>query len=186
MIYLDFDGVIADLHPEWIRRLNELHGTDYTAEDITDWGCSFLPLELHDSWFRILNHADLYDNVEAIPGALGTISWLDKHQIPWSIATSCGSEAMVAGKIDWLIRHGIAKRCRGGWPNNFIPIRDKSLLRGKLLVDDGIHNLEGFHGLRLLFDQPHNRKETRFARVKGWAQGLDFLKAFTKPLPGGL
>lgn len=168
MIFIDFDGVIADMHPEWYRIFNRLNGTNFSEADETDWECSHIPEELKPSWYRILNRPDLYDHVEPMPGALETLAWLTEKGVDWRIATSCSSETMLLAKIEWLIRHGIAERARGGWPRRLIPIREKHLLRGRLLLDDGWHNLKGFVGIKLLFDRPHNQGAPWNARIKGW------------------
>lgn len=34
---------------------------------------------------------------------------------------------------------------------------NKSMIRGDVRVDDGVHNLEGCEGLKILIDMPHNR-----------------------------
>jgi len=59
----------------------------------------------------------------------------------------------VHNKAEWLIEH---------FPHipikHFIPCYHKYMIRGDILIDDGIHNLKDFCGTRILFDQPWNRQ----------------------------
>jgi 5'(3')-deoxyribonucleotidase len=51
---------------------------------------------------------------------------------------------------------------------NYIFTANKSSIGLDFLIDDGIHNLEVFSGIPLLYDAPYNRKSEKFFRVKNW------------------
>lgn len=47
---------------------------------------------------------------------------------------------------------------------------NKNIIKADIMIDDGIHNLESFEGMKILFDAPHNRNENRFIRVMNWEE----------------
>src|SRR6266705_1995637 len=74
---VDVDGVLADLHLEWIRRYNRDFNDTLTSEDVTTWeiGAFVKPEALVKNangvapLFQYLQDADLYAHVPEIPGA---------------------------------------------------------------------------------------------------------------------
>lgn len=54
---------------------------------------------------------------------------------------------------------------------------DKSLIKGDLMIDDHLKNLDFFSGETLLFSQPHNLKVngTRHRRVNSWQEISEIL-----------
>ena len=165
MIWVDFDGVIADLLPAWLAMYNTRYGDFVQESDILSWDmATYVKPEAKHAIYGILDEPDLYDDVKPIDGAIEGLMALPK---PWGIATHCTSEAMVAGKVAWLKRHWDGA---GGWPEYFVPINDKSHLRGDFLVDDGIHNLAVFQGTGILFNAPHNHGMVPCQRVMNWSE----------------
>ena len=49
----------------------------------------------------------------------------------------------------------------------------KFILRGDLLIDDRIYNLEKFEGETILFSSPHNEHVIGFDRVDNWESIAD-------------
>ena len=51
---------------------------------------------------------------------------------------------------------------------------EKQMIRGDVRIDDGVHNLEGADGLKILFDSPHNRsfdaESAGMVRASDWEQ----------------
>ena len=178
MIWIDFDGVIASLLPEWLRRYNRAFGDNLTHHDITHWDIDdFVKPEAKRAIFEILKEPDLYDYIEPIDQAVNALKELKRLKIEWRIATANTSVNMVAGKINWLKRHGLYNGT--GWPHFFVPIREKFRLRGDMLIDDHADNLEKFQGGRILFDACHNQNASprKFdIRTTGWESLLQWLK----------
>ncbi|AMR27071.1 hypothetical protein A0257_08085 [Hymenobacter psoromatis] len=58
---------------------------------------------------------------------------------------------------------------------NFVFCGDKSILNADYLIDDNAYNFDGFRGVGLLFDAPHNAHETGHRRVRGWQEVADIL-----------
>ncbi|MFP5393812.1 MAG: 5' nucleotidase, NT5C type, partial [Gammaproteobacteria bacterium] len=51
---------------------------------------------------------------------------------------------------------------------------DKSIIHADYLVDDSPHHFERFAGQGVLFAAPHNEAETRYPRVRTWAEVARF------------
>ncbi|NES53370.1 5'-3'-deoxyribonucleotidase, partial [Escherichia coli] len=54
--------------------------------------------------------------------------------------------------------------------SNVVLCGNKNIIKADIMIDDGIHNLESFEGMKILFDAPHNRNENRFIRVMNWEE----------------
>ena len=61
-------------------------------------------------------------------------------------------------------------------------VGDKSAFLGDILIDDGVHNLEVFDGIGILFDAPHNQKCNKFYRVKNWLEIKELAEKNFEPL----
>jgi 5'(3')-deoxyribonucleotidase len=62
--------------------------------------------------------------------------------------------------------------------------RRKQLIRGDILIDDGIHNLEGGDYRKILFTAPHNRsydaRANGMIRVDTWEEAVRVIDGWTK------
>lgn len=180
-VVLDFDGVIADLSREWIKRLNVRYGTDYRPGDITRWDmASFFPEEEPGGVYGILHESNLYDYVEPMYGALEGVKELRDMGFRVKVASSCVGSTMVEGKLRWMRRYGLFPEPYRHWPEDFIATPDKSVIRGKFLVDDKPKNLHGFVGNRILFDAPYN-KDAHYRRVRRWDELVSTIEVLNSP-----
>lgn len=163
IILCDVDGVVADLQTEWLKRYNSLMSTKFTPEDVEDWDFSGLDLD-HRVLLGILWDKDLYEKVGVIEGALGGVRELRNMGHRVVFATS-STDVSAGQKMRWLRTHGFVSGERMGAFRDIVIAHDKSLLKGDVMVDDYHMNLLTFHGMRLLFDAPHNRYIKGFKRV---------------------
>ena len=136
-VFLDVDGCIADSISWWVQLYNRDHKTSYTINDVTEYNVNALgmPLSVYYHDYRM---------VKPVDGALEAIEELRKH---YRVAFATAG----FGKT-WLQDHVKFSE------EDFIQIKDKSLLRGYALVDDYDRNLHGFVGRRLMVGQPWNRR----------------------------
>jgi len=178
-ILIDFDGVIADLHSEWIRLYNEKWNDDLRPEEVVHWDISgFVKREAQKGVFEILGWPGLYDNVQPLPDAIESLRALTSLRVPWVIATTCSYHNMIRGKSEWLYRHGLTSSEE--YPaDRMIIVRDKGLLRGLAMVDDYHENLDSFKGPGILFDKPYNQ-ESNHIRFAGWKDALPYLLGFVQ------
>lgn len=182
-IVLDVDGVLANLHTEWLRRYNRDFNDTVTPADITEWEMeSFVKMACGDHVYTYLRDEDLYEQVKPIAGAVAGVKALRalSHQIIY--ASNCVQYG-VDQKYTWLVQHGFLSPSRG--MEGFISIYDKSLLRCDVLVDDRFETVAQFssfrYGCGIVFNQPWNRKVDYPAypgllRANNWPQVVDLIK----------
>lgn len=168
IILCDVDEVCADLLTEWVRRYNIDYEDTLSVEDIDQWDVAqCVKPECGKKMFDILRDPDLYDYVKPIPGALEGVRTLRKSGCRVVFVTSCVVDTTDA-KIWWLIRNGFLPNQKV--PRDFIAAKDKSLVRGDLLIDDGPHN-----NPTILYDQPHNRGVSHPRRVHSWKEVVEYV-----------
>ena len=110
-----------------------------------------------------------WKTVEPIPGAAEALQRLmrDGHDVYIVTATTYRS---VPEKMDDLLFRYFPFL---SW-DQVIITRNKQMIRGDVLIDDGIHNLEGGDYAKILMTAPHNRdydaKANGMIRVENWDQ----------------
>lgn len=167
-ILVDMDDVLDDLLPAWVTYLNKEHGTKVSPSNIRSFDMTkafpnlnkpliFAPLDLPDFW----------DTVPPKEGAAEVLEeWIrDGHRV--LVVTASHYASINAKMTRVLFRYFPFLQ----W-HNVIVTADKTLIRGDILIDDGIHNLAGGDYVKILMDAPHNRfypaAEHGMHRVHSW------------------
>jgi len=152
-IYLDMDGVLADLMAGWMPYLNEVSGRNLAVEDVDMWGIEHVYGIPFSKARKPLHREGFWEGLPPYPGAVAFVKRLDQLGHMVYIATApFPSDKCMWGKKMWFENH-----LRFLPPSRLIILHDKHLLRGDMLVDDKPENLTKFPGLRVLFNQPWNR-----------------------------
>lgn len=173
IVFVDVDGVVADLGTEWVRRYNADYDDtlDY-HNGITGWDMSAaVKPECGKKIFDYLHAADLYDGVQPIEHALAGVQSL--RALGYRVVFATSTNVHQAGnKLRWLARHGFLELKYGTISPDYVELHDKHLLRGFALIDDGPHNLAGFKGGRILFHAGHNARhvDDTFTRLRSWGE----------------
>ncbi len=175
IIGVDVDGVVADLHTEWLRRYNEDFNDTLKVEDIAHWGITeIVKPECGKQMFRYLDGGDIYDDVKPIKGARTAIAILRSRGSRVVFVSSCITGTADA-KCRWLEQHGFLEHGKYT-QRDFITSADKSLIKAHWLVDDRAETLDEFPGRTLLFDQPWNQLSNRHKRLHRWSEVTDIIK----------
>lgn len=175
LILCDVDGVLAYLDRHWLSTYRDLTGDMIYPEDIDVW--DFIPLlKYPEVVWEILDAPDFYEGVQPMRGAVRGIKTLRKmgHRVVFVTASTPNG---ARGKMLWLQRYGLLPE--GITPRSFkdfISANDKSLVHGDAMIDDGVHNLKTFQGLRILFDAPYNQEYIWCTRVKTWKEIVHFFR----------
>lgn len=162
-IAVDMDGVIADLLNPWLEVLRKEEGEELTIHDITHW----------DVWRfckcgkKALDYLgyDLFCNLPVIPGSQEALQKLQKYYDIYIVTTSTQNPEIIRAKYEWLDEHFPFIK-----PDYRMFVGKKDVIFTDYMIDDGIHNLETFRGLGILFDHPYNRYEHRFLRARNWKE----------------
>lgn len=167
-IFIDQDNTIYDLATPWYGAHNKDYPQhDLQPEHIKGWdtqavctaaGC---PADIY-SYF---NCVELWRDGGIIEGAKEVIDqWRAEDLADLGIITTASNAMSMPYKVEWLEK-------------NFPHIKDilvnhkthvKHLLRGDILIDDGIHNLTKWQGVAILFTQAWNEENKDLPRANSW------------------
>ena len=186
-IACDVDGVLADLHIEWLRRYNADSGDDLKPEEITAWNIQhFVVPEYRTKIFDYLRADDLYDTVPTIAGSVEGVRELRGLGHRVFFATSCVM-GMTDPKWRWLQRYGYftEETAQHRSQVDLVMVSDKTLLDAHLLIDDrDQHVAEWVERDRraIIFDAPYNQdfeddipanRAPWYKRCYGWEEIVD-------------
>lgn len=164
IVLVDVDSTVADLMPEWLRLYNNDYSDNVTPDMITDWDMTkFVHPDCGAKIFSYLLREDLYDNVKPIVGAIEGLEYIESigNRIVFVSSGMYGYP-----KFQWADRNGFHV---GQWGKNYVVCHDKSLIRGDVLIDDGIHNAKAFGLWRtIIFEQPWNKDFRCPIRATSW------------------
>ena len=169
-ILVDMDDVLEKLVVGWVRYINERFGTDVKPEDVNDWNMALaFPTLTREQVYSAELDDRLWDYVEPMPGADGALRRLidDGHEI--YVVTATYYETLRAKMENVLFRYFPYL----SW-DHVIITRNKHMILGDVLIDDGPHNLTGGSYRKILFDAQHNRnfdeKSVGAVRVYSWEE----------------
>jgi len=165
IIAIDMDDTIAKLVHDWIQTVNEYEGENVLMEDITCWNIDKY-FKCKSKVYSYLNY-DLFRNLPVIEESQRVIKELMNHYEVFIVTSATSYPDTLKAKVDWLEEHFSFIS-----PNNIVLCGSKRIIKADIMIDDGVHNLETFDGMKILFDAPHNRdnKDERFSRVANWNQ----------------
>ena len=167
-ILVDMDDTIEQLLEALVKRANERFRRNATVDDVTDWSivCAFPGIAKREI-LDFMREPDFWEDVRPVPGAAESLKhFMDEgHQV--YIVTATESEH-VDGKMKGVLFRWFPFL---SWDQVIITSR-KQMIRGDVLIDDGIHNLEGGDYQKILFTEPYNRdydaEANGMIRVHSW------------------
>ncbi len=158
---IDIDGVLCDFIGPLLKRHNREYGTNHSIceidhfHKITELGISF---GLWD-----------FQHVEVMPGAKEILEVLNQEHELYIVTARPTYTAHITH--DWLYCH---------FPflteQQLIMCHNKQLINVDCMVDDGIHNLEGFPYV-VVYNQPWN-KNASFWRANDWVDVYNLVEMF--------
>ncbi|MGL4999365.1 MAG: 5' nucleotidase, NT5C type, partial [Cetobacterium sp.] len=165
VIWVDFDDVVVQTLESAVELYNEDHGTSITVDMFSEWdtnkvACGF------SGYFGKID----FEEIKEKNNAIHWLRELNKHYTI-KIATASASHTFIK-KEKWILKN-----------MPFIPwknincIRDKSLLSGYAIIDDGAHNLDNsICDRRYLYCAPHNQSARNYdLRIKSLEDIYDIL-----------
>lgn len=167
-ILVDMDDTIEQLLEAWVKRANEKYHRNVSVDEITGWNVSAPYTGIsREEIYGVIYEPGFWAGVKPMPGAAEALKhFMDEgHQVYIVTATEIEH---VEEKMKQLLFRYFPFLC---WKQVIITGR-KQMIRGDVLIDDGIHNLEGGSYRKILFSAPHNRSYDAEAndmiRVHGW------------------
>lgn len=171
-ILVDLDDTLEQLLKAWVKRANEKFDRAVTLDEITDWNVAapytgISRKEVYDVTYE----KGFWKSVEPMPGAADALMhFMDEgHEV--YIVTATEPEHVEEKMTGLLFRYFPFI----SW-NQVIITSRKQMIRGDVLIDDGIHNLEGGQYKKILFTAPHNRgydaEVNGMIRVSNWDEAV--------------
>lgn len=158
-ILLDLDDVLNNQCELWIERLNSKYGLNMKYNDVTDWDMKkFYPsLGEAEVYEPVLNPA-LVREMSTTPESIWYTNEWDSRGHTLLVVTST-STLNIEAKSKWLHNY-----FRWFSEDKLILSHKKQLIKGDILIDDGIHNLLSDKEtgvspsyIKLCFNRPWNR-----------------------------
>ena len=179
-ILVDMDDTIEQLLKAWIKRANEKFDRNVTLDDITSWNAAepyhgITRKQIYD----ITYEPGFWSSVEPMPGAVEALKhFMDEgHEV--YIVTATEIEHVEEKMKGLLFRYFPFI----SWEQVIITSR-KQMIKGDVLIDDGIHNLEGGQYRKIMFTAPHNRfydaEANNMIRVNTWDEVVDIIDEMTE------
>lgn len=183
-ILCDADDTIEHLLPHWLDALNRAYQKDVKPEDIHSWNLALAYPDLtSEQVFAPIYTKAFWENITPMEDSQYYLERLieDGHKVYILSAANFETSDVKVEKLlklfpflDWT---------------KIILAHDKQMIRGDVLIDDGIHNLKGGHYRKLLFHQPHNAEidEIQYGaiRVHSWKETYELINQFAKENEGG-
>lgn len=174
-ILVDMDDTIEQLLDAWVSRANEKFGRDVSLDEITGWNVAapYSGLTREDI-YGVTYEPGFWSGVKPMPGAAEALKhFMDEgHEV--YIVTATEIEHVEEKMKGLLFRYFPFL----SW-NQVIITGRKQLIRGDVLIDDGIHNLEGGEYRKILFTAPHNRfydaEANGMTRVNTWEEVVEII-----------
>ena len=175
-ILVDMDDTMVNTTETWVRELNRRYGTAVPYTDLWDWDVSLsFPMLSKEQVFGVLYEDAFWASLRPLPGAVQTLSMLREAGCRVIVATNSHYEGLKVKMEQVLFRY---------FPfftwQDVILTAEKQLIKGDLLIDDGVQNLLGGNYEKLLFTAPHNREfdaaSNGMRRVNDWEETAAFLR----------
>lgn len=170
IILVDMDDTIEQLLEAWLLRINEKYGRNVNYDDIDSWDMTKAFPGL--SWEQICSvtfEHGFWKTVKPIPGAAEALERLIKAGHEVYIVTATHLESVVEKMNDLLFVYFPFLN----WDHVIITSR-KQLIRGDVMIDDGVHNLEKGNYVKILMTAPHNKNYDAelngMIRVNSWSE----------------
>ena len=165
-IAIDMDETIANSLKEHIARFNAAFGTRLTEDQLHGANIEDLvPVEQRAAVRELVNDASFFLNLEVIEDAQNVIRDLAREHDVYIVSAAMEVPNSFASKYAWLQKH---------FPfipaSHFVFCGDKTIVNADYLIDDQARHLRSFHGTGILFQAPHNWKETGCCRVESWEE----------------
>ena len=175
IILVDMDDTIEQLLPALVNRANERFHRSASLDEITDWSivCAYPGIEKRQI-LNLMYEPGFWDTVEPVPGAADALRYLmgKGHQVYIVTATEFDH---VPEKMERVLFRYFPFLSR----DQVIITGRKQMIRGDVLIDDGIHNLEGGEYRKILFTAPYNKdydaEANGMIRVHSWKEIIEVI-----------
>lgn len=165
-IITDKDCVLAETMDKILRLYNKEYGENMQRDDVNAWDLNTVQKQGTDMIKYFYKKGFFLKGLDSVSNSKRYINKLIAKGDRILVATASPIEGFV-DKAIWLKRHF------GNIPipENLILIHAKDVLKGDIMLDDGLHNLLPCNSdWPVVFDQPWNRDTDELLRVTTWRE----------------
>lgn len=171
-IFVDMDDTIEQLLKAWVIEANQRYGYSVSCDEVTDWDVTLaFPGLTMEQVYEIPTLPGFWKDVDPVPGAAEALQHFMAEGHDVYIVTATPYESVPEKMNDCLFKLFPFLK----WDQLIITFH-KQLLQGDVLIDDGVHNLEGGSYTKVLMTAPHNRSYDAEAngmiRVNNWSEAI--------------
>jgi len=148
IIVIDVDGVIVDVMPNFIEKINAHFGTTYLDSDITSFHLDqVLPPDQFDFMMNLWSTDTLYDNLTVEEDVL---SALDKMKgFARLVACSSPMPGHIRSKYEFIEKLGFSR-------DDIVLTKGKDILKADIRIDDHTENLTDPESFNICFAKSWN------------------------------
>ena len=170
VILVDMDDTIELLVKAWVAGVNEKYGRSVPVDEVRSWDVSAaFPGLTRQQVYDVPFQPGFWKTVEPMEGAAEALQRMIAAGHEVFIVTATPYEVMFEKMSEVLFRY---------FPfltlDQVIVTSRKQLIRGDVLIDDGIHNLEGGQYRKILMTAHHNlyydAEANGMVRVRTWEE----------------
>jgi 5'(3')-deoxyribonucleotidase len=166
-VLVDMDGVIADVYTRFFELHEKKYGKKLTIEDVT----GIKEAQAFTDQLTWVNTPGFFRTVPVMPGSIDCLKELNARYDVIVVSMATEFPVCLTDKRLWLTDH---------YPfiswKQMVFCGNKSLIKGDIMIDDHLKNLDSFDGETIMYNQPHNLLEiARHRRVNTWEEIMKIL-----------
>ena len=170
IILVDMDDTIEHLLQAWVDALNARYHRDVTIDTIRTWNvAAAYPGISRKDVYAIPDEPGFWKTVKPVEGSAEVLKHFKEEGHELYIVTATRYESIFEKMDDLLFKYFPFL----DW-DHVIVTSKKQMIRGDVLIDDGIHNLEGGDYVKILMNMPHNEdydaEANGMIRVHNWQE----------------
>lgn len=164
-IAIDMDEVIADIIGKFIDVYQQVHGYNFTLDQMH--GKEFrelLPPEMVPSLREYINRKGFFRDLRPMADSREVVEELNKKYEVFIVSAATEFPNSLEDKQQWLGDHFPFI----SWTN--IMFCGYKIVSTDMMIDDRIKNFARYNGRKILFSSPHNLLLTEYERVNNWKE----------------
>ena len=166
IVLLDMDDVITNCLRSAVKNYNEEYNTNFDYKKVNTWALEdFLGVDT-EVVMNLFRDPGFFENLTPKKGSVGAINELiksTKYDIYVITATSDDDGSELVEKIRWFKKYIPKFNTK-----RIISCNDKYVIRGDVIVDDKVSNLESCEPYMqcILMDSPTNKECDKYIRIR--------------------
>jgi 5'(3')-deoxyribonucleotidase len=177
-VLIDMDGVCAEIHDYWLELYNKDYDDNLSPDQVVSWDLhKYVKEDCGLKIYEYLKEPGFFLGAPVVEGCAKSLRTLKNEGLNIILVTATPNNSPTAHyeKVKWVSRNLPFLNTK-----NFVSTSRKDLVRGDLLLDDAVHNLDSFTGIPCAFRRPWNlRRNYRFS-IETWPQFTELALSLAK------